>query len=241
MAALVPLHFQVHILLTPSEDSKPVSMPWFLILLNILEIAACITGFLYWKKIRHSYWRWFPVYLGIIVLTELTGEFFLFVLGDLSSNIAVYRFFGVPLQFLFFFWLFYHYFRNTAVKNWPLYMAVIYLACLGLDLTIIGKMELYFDSFSYTIGNILLLIILLLFFFRFAKSDEILRYKTSMIFWVCIGLMIFYIGSLPFYALRTTLYNQYTDIFYIYWYVQFGMCISMYILFIFSFVWGKLK
>ena len=216
-------------------------MYWQIIVLNILELAACITGFVYWKKIKNIYWRWFPVYLGIIVLTELSAEYFLNVKHNLRINISIYEFFGVPLEFLFFFWLFYRYFGETKKNQWPLYLGLIYFGCWFFDVVYLSKQKLYFESISYIVGNILLLIILLMFFIKFSKGDEILKYKSSMIFWVSLGLMIFYIGTLPFYGFRTILYRQDRDFFYVYWYIQFGLNYLMYILFVLSFVWGKPK
>lgn len=216
-------------------------MSWFIIILNIFEALACLAGFLYWKKIRNSYWYLFPLYLGIIVLTEFTGEYFLHVKKDLDLNIAVYRYFGIPVQFFFFYWLFYQYFKSIKRNKWPLFFGAIYLASWVFDLTYMSRIKLFFDSFSYVIGCIMLLVLLLIYFIRFVKSDELLQYKSSMMFWVCLGVMIFYIGSLPFWGLRTTLLMKYPNLFYVYWHIQFVFNCMMYILFSVSFIWGKPK
>lgn len=216
-------------------------MNTYLILLNFFEVLACVTGFLCWKKIRNSYWKVFPVYLSIIVLTELLGEYFLYIKGNLELNNAVYRYFGVPVQFFFFYWLFYQYFAKTVRNKWPVYAAVIYLGAWLVDQTYLKSVRLFFDSFSYVIGCILLLILLLIYFIRFIKSDELLKYKSSMMLWVSLGVMIFYVGTLPFWGVRTTLVLQYPDIFYVYWHVQFIFCCLMYLLFSVSFIWGKQK
>jgi hypothetical protein len=216
-------------------------MKWPTMVLNMLEFSACITGFIYWKKIRHSYWRWFPVYLGIIVLTEITAEYFSYARADYGVNRNIYRFFGIPFEFLFLFWLFHQYFYKTSKTKWPLFSAAVYLICLLVDILYVGKMKLFFDSFSYTIGNMLLLVLLLMFFLKFIKSDEILEYRRSMMFWVCLGLIIFYLGSLPFYGLKTTLYHLDHDFYYLYLYIQFGLNYLMYILFALSFIWGRPK
>jgi hypothetical protein len=216
-------------------------MSWLIVVLNILELSACVAGFIYWNKIKQSYWRWFPVYLGVIILTELTGEYLLNVKHDLKLNIAIYSYFGIPIQFFFFYWIFYQQFKGTAKSKWPLVSAVIYFICLVADLLYISKIRLFFESFSYIIGCIFLLILILLYFTRFIKSDEIIKYKSCLMFWVCTGLMFFYIGSLPFYAFRTDLYREHRSFFYIYWYIQFGLNYLMYLLFIVSFIWGKVK
>lgn len=216
-------------------------MGWLIFVLNLLELAAFVTGLLFWHKIKNSYWRWFPYYLGIILLIELTAEFFSYYLGNFKVNQVIYRFVGIPFEFLFFFGIFRQYFKKTSKETWPVVAMVVYLGCWIADLFYIGEMKLFFDSFSYTIGNILLLILLLMFFIQFINSDEILLYKSSMMFWVCLGLMVFYVGTLPFYGLRTTLYKQYRQLFYVYWYTQYVLNYLMYILFIISFAWGRPK
>lgn len=219
-------------------------MDWPYMLLNIFELTACIAGFVCWNKIRHTYWRWFPVYLAIIVLAELTGEYLLHVEKNLELCINLYSYFTIPAEFIFFYWVFYKYFNSIGSNNnrWPLYAAAIYLICWLIDsLYIKGKMKLLFDSFSYTMGNILLLVLILSFFIKFIKSEELLKYRSNNMFWVCLGLLVFYLGSLPFYGIRTTLYRQYRDIFYLYWYIQFGLGYLMYLFFTISFIWGKPK
>jgi hypothetical protein len=104
----------------------------------------------------------------------------------------------------------------------------------------LNHVKLLFD-FSYTIGNILLLVLLLMFFIKFSKGDEVLNYRSSRMFWVCLGIMIFYIGSMPFYGMRSTIYNLNQPLFYFYWHAQFGLNYLMYILFIISFIWGREK
>jgi hypothetical protein len=213
-------------------------MPLVNIILNCFELAACITGFLFWNKIRHTYWKWFPVYLAIIVAIELTAEYFSYVQLNQPINDAIYWYIGLPLEFLFFFWLFYQYFKP---RKWPLILASIYVVIWFLDQVYLSNMNLNFDSFSYTIGNALLLIYLFIFFIKFSNSNAILHYRSSMFFWVALGLLIFYVGTFPFYGMRTTLIREYPGIFYVYWYIQFFLNYCMYSLFIVAFIWGRPK
>lgn len=210
------------------------------IILVAFEVAASITGFIYWKKIKDSFWKWLPFYLGIIGLSEVIAAY-LYEHRQPVLATGLYRYFVIPMEFVFLYWLFYKYFKEAQIKNnWPLYSTVIYLLCWLVDLLYIeGKMKLLFDSFSYVVGNIMLLLLLLVFFISFIKSDELLNYKSSNMFWITVGLLVFYLGSLPFWGLRTTLYRQYRDLFYVYWDVQFGLNYLMYSFFIISFIWGK--
>ncbi|HET6993535.1 MAG TPA: hypothetical protein VFI06_01075 [Chitinophagaceae bacterium] len=215
-------------------------MYWQVIVLNILELVACITGFLYWRKVKDTYWRWFPVYLATIVLIEVTAEYFLYEQRNAEVSLGIYQYFGIPLEFLFFYWLFYRYFDKK--NRWPLYSAAIYIACWLLDIFYLGHLSLYFESVSYGVGTILLLILLFQFFMQFARSNDVLKYRSSMMFWVALGIILFYMGTLPFYELRNTLYRMDDKtFFFVYWYIQFGLNYLMYILFVLSFIWGKPK
>ena len=213
-------------------------VPWYIIILNCLELAACITGCLYWSKIRETYWKWFPIYLGLILITELTAEYFLFARHDLKTNGDIYWYFGLPLELLFLFWLFYQY---AKPRKWPLILAAIYVAGWILDQVYFSHLKLFFDSFSYTIGNALLLICLFVFFIRFSNSNEILNYRKSMFFWVALGLLIFYVGTFPFYGMRTTLWKDYRSLFWVYYYISFFLNYCMYSLFMIAFIWGRPK
>ncbi len=209
--------------------------------LIFFELLACVIGFIYWKKIRNTYWRWFPVYLGLIVMIELTGKVLLDVFDDRASNIALYNYFGIPIQFLFFIWLFYCIFKNKKIKRWPIVGLVTYLGAWITERFFLTDTRTWFMSFSYTVGNAILLILIILFFIKFINSDEILDYKQSMMFWVSLGLLLFYLGTFPYYALRNTLHDNYRQLFNIYFYTSFILDYAMYILFSIAFIWGKAK
>jgi hypothetical protein len=207
--------------------------------LVLLEAAACIAGFLNWRKIRHSYWKWFPPYLLLLVAVELTCLYLAYVMDNRELNGKIYMYFGIPVQFFFFFWIMAQYLKPYRENRWPLYGAAIYLASLIADLTWLAGERFWFSSLSYTVGNLVLLVLILLFFIKFIKSEEILRYRSSMMFWVSLGLLVFYLGSFPFFALRNTLYYEYREVFNVYRYVAMGLDYLMYIFFTLAFIWTK--
>jgi hypothetical protein len=213
----------------------------FRLLLNLFELLACIAGFIYWKKIKKSYWKWLSVYLTVIAITELLAEYIGYQLGNEQLNADINFFFSIPLQFIFFFWLFYKWFESYKERKWPLAGAATYFISLMTELFYFSDKKLWFLSFSYTTGNIVLLVLTLLFFYNFMRSDEILKYKQSMMFWVCLGLLFFYLGSLPFFGLWNTLAIEYPNLFNRYWIVQISLNCLMYLFFAIAFIWGKPK
>jgi len=211
------------------------------LLLNFFELLACVAGFISWKKVKDSFWKWLVIYLSLITVTEIGNEYIGYRLGNERLNAGINFFFSIPLQFIFFFWLFYQWFQPRNEKRWPLAGAAIYFISLLTELLYFGERKLWFLSFSYTTGNIVLLLLTLLFFYNFMNSDEILKYKNSMMFWVSLGLLFFYLGSLPFFGLWNTLATGYPNVFNQYWMVQMGLNCLMYLFFSIAFIWGKPK
>lgn len=210
-------------------------------LLNILtgcEIAAFLTGLVYWKKIKDTYWKWFTLYLLFIVITEFIG-WYLLVIDSPEKNQAFYNYFEIPTEFLFFFFLFNQSYKTSKYKWLPIACTVIYLLSWMMDILYFSKLEFFFYSFSYTVGNLLLLVLILGYFIRLVTSDAILGFRQDMLFWVGTGMLIYYLGSFPYYGLRNTLIKNYQDAHVTYTYIMYVLNCLMYIMFSFSFIWGK--
>ncbi len=207
--------------------------------LNAFEIGAALTGFANWKKLKNSYWRFFPIFLLLIFINEIIGK--IINLYSQPVNAAFYRYYGIPVQFLFYFWLFYNYFKKTKFSKWPLVGVATYIISWLLEMFFLKLKDIWFMSFSYTIGNIILLVMIIVFFVMFINSDEILDYKKSLMFWTALGLIVFYLGTFPLYALRNTLVLHYPKVFYTYYYVSFFLNYCMYLLFITGFICHKPK
>lgn len=203
------------------------------------ELAAFATGALHFKKFGNSYWKFFIVYLGLLFCLDATGVYMTIVVK--ADNNWLYSKVIIPFEFLFFFWLLGKNFTGNLYRKLPFFFALMYAFSFVVDIIWLQKMKFTFSSFSYCIGNICLLVLIILFFLKFIGSEDILNYKQNGMFWVCIGLLTFYMGSLPFYGLWNTLMNKYPKLFNNYWIFQIGMDYLMYIFFSISFIWTKPK
>ncbi len=211
------------------------------LLLYLFELGALISGLVHWKKVKQTYWKWFVVYLLVIVLAELSAEYAGTVLKEVKLNIIINIYFSIPLQFIFIYWLFYQRSDPAKEKRWPLIGAGIYIISLLFESLYLKNNKLAFSSISYLTGNVILLLLVFIFLFSFINSNEILYYKKSMMFWVCLGLLFFYLGTLPFFGLWNTLANNYPNVFNVYWMVEVSLNCLMYFLFSIAFIWGNPK
>ena len=69
-------------------------------------------------------------------------------------------------------------------------------------------------------------------------SDDIIRFKENMMFYVNLGVSLLYVGTLPLFSFYSILLKD-TEIFYGYYALFLIVNHLMYILFSFAFLWGK--
>lgn len=204
------------------------NMVW---VLNFLEIAACITGFISFKKLKNTYWKWLPFYLFFIVCLEFTGRYFAST-EQYAANLLLFKYIGFPAQFFFFYFMFYKHRYYTNKSGLVVAGGIIYLTSIIIETIFLEKKYYWFHSFSYSVGNVILLVLLLTYFFTLIKGKDILYFSNSLMFWFSLGLLVYYLGTLPYWALRNMLIMKYRSVFESYSYVMLVLNYCMYLLFI---------
>jgi len=201
--------------------------------------ASAIAGLVTWRKWKGNYLKWMPVYLIVLLLCEIAGYYW-----GLHKNYnavrLLYQFFVIPMEISFVCRLFYNSlpvkFRKLTFVMW-----LIYLLCWLLEISIFKNSSHVFLSLSYTIGNVVILILLLCYFINLVTSDDILNFKTDIMFWISTGMLLFYLGTFPYYGLYNIMAEKYLGSFINYTWIMIFLNYSMYSLFIAGFIWGKAK
>ncbi len=210
-----------------------------LIILYCSEAIAALFGLLYFSKVKGTTFQWFSIYLVLIFLLDFIGNFIENSKVEQTYNVLYYNYLVIPVEFSFFFWLFYKISDTISNKRLSIILMGIYLVSLLIDFLYFSKHKFFFESISYSIGNLLLLILIISFFIELTNSEAILNYRQNRMFWIGIGLMIFYLGSLPYYGLRNTLAINYHKLNIIYTDVSDILDSIMYLMFALSFIWGR--
>lgn len=207
------------------------------IIVVITEWVACIAWLLCISKTTTRHYKFLAIYLLIIASTELMNLLFSKSHTDIFNIVIVH--FNVPLEILF--WI---YFLLATTKSrlnqlFFLFFSVIYLFVFILDRTHIITKPLYFDSWSYGIGNLLLLVSVVLAMMNYFKSKEVLIFTQSSFFWIVLGLLVYYGGSFPYQNFRNFLWGNkmyFEKAYFLHYLSQAFNCI-MYLLFAYATKW----
>jgi len=204
-------------------------------LLHLCEFIALLAGIIKYKSIKDSYWKWFVLYLAYIFTYEIVS----WIIRDYYKEKIGYflSYVHIPIEYIFLFWLF----AVKSLKKKVLFWLLCILFLMSLALNNYLKLTDYtFMSLSTTVGNLFLLILVFLEFMKQIKSDSILNFKENKMFYINVGVTLFYIGTMPFFGWYMPIlkYPEIWNSYYIYFMIS--NCV-MYLLFAASFIWGKVK
>jgi hypothetical protein len=206
------------------------------ILFNLLlfsETIAALVGIVYFKKLKNSYWKWFVFYLVFIAVESVILKFFVF-----DIVVFLYDFLIVPIEFFFFYWLY----AIKSLQNKKMFWTCVLLFLVTYIQHFFYKNQLKtINEITYIVGCMLLFVLVLFEFIKQIKSDDILLFKQNKMFYINVGVVLLYIGSLPLFAFKMYLYEFKKEIYICYAYYFYSSNILMYLLFAASFIWGKSK
>jgi hypothetical protein len=213
-------------------------MKYLINILYVFEWIAFLASLVFFKQLKKQNLVLIPVWLFVIVFSEVTG--ILIAKGALKF-ITSAEWFNVmiPVQFLCLFLLFY---RQTNYRYWRriiiLFSAVITILAI---VYIILPGTQTFNVLNYTLGVIFLSAICLHYLYECMNSQSIIDIYTNCLFYLAIGVLLYYMGTLPFYSMRNYLYYNYRNIFYPYYYLGYILNITMYGLTTFGIIWANRK
>ena len=187
------------------------------LIVYILEIGAAIAGTFYLRKAitPAPYSRLFVGYLWLVVVVETIGfypafnyftnfSYMPFLKETLfERNIWLYNVFKIVS-----FTIFYIFFiaqlqnkRTTRIFKWITVFFVL-SAVLNLILT-----EVFFEqssAYSFITGTFILLTLIFIYYFELLKSDKILYFYKSLVFYISVGLLLWYVTITPLF-----IFNKY--------------------------------
>jgi hypothetical protein len=174
----------------------------------LLESAVFILSVLYYKPLAKNKLKTFPYFLFFVVAGEITG----FYLAKLfRTNIAFYNIF-TSLQIAYYLLLIYNSLETTKGKK-ALALCISFFIASSIINIFIQDLSIELASYNFTIGCLLITTGAVYFFYELIQSNHIENYTTYPLFWVVLGLFIFYVCNIPYMSVYNYLSRNYKTIF----------------------------
>ncbi len=167
-------------------------------------ISFLIVVFLYFKK-RDDILLYFIPFLFCTVIVEFIGTWLI------SKGIKNYLLFNIftTLEFIFYSFLFYVHFRKIILKRLILFFVPCFILLVLLNMFWGQGINKTFNTYTFLLGSFFIVIFCCCFFYESVLPDKIDQQLSKQpFFWVCSGLLIFYLGSVIINALYEYLRNN---------------------------------
>lgn len=161
-----------------------------------------------YPKYFDTYLKYLPIIFVYTFLNEILGRIikenpdFRFLGSDSFSfyNMVIYNIYSV-IFYLYFFFIYKFYIDNEGIKTKIHYASIFFL--------IVATINPFFEDFitsaqtgTYVVGGLILLGCIALYLKQLFTEKKLPVWKNNILFWISLGLSIFYIGYLPIKVMR---------------------------------------
>ena len=200
-----------------------------------LYALSTLVSIIFYNKYKESALRYFPIVLFLTFALEMSGYWLYEIFGYNALFYNIYN----ALFFLYFYYVFWSFIKNKSYKRWVIYGVVFFLIANLLN-PIFNPHPYYITPqlLVYIVGGCLLIFCIILYFVEILSTSMVLWVKTDLLFWVSIGLLLFYVGYMPIKFTRTYFAAE-RDMFNTLKIVQWLLIGIMHSCFIIGFIWTK--
>ncbi len=178
--------------------------------------------------------RFFILYLFFMFSIDVGA---LILLKNGIENSFLYNILSlVEFNLLFFFYK--EVSKNELTKNVSKINIILYNFIFLITSIYFGKGVLSntYNNLAPLFGAFQISIVLILFLREFLISEEVLSYKKNILFWITVGLLLYYLGTLPLTGVLS--YMEKNDSFQFLYHIQKLLTILMHTCFITGFLWS---
>lgn len=168
--------------------------PLFIYFIGISFVASLTVYFV--PKPAQLYLKIFPPFLLATASVELLG---LYMQERNSSNLKIYNFFTV-IEFCFYFFVLSQVIANLRMKKVIIATIFIYAAGAAVNILFFQGAKKTFHTVTYSIGCLLVTVYCIFYFWELFKLPKSIKLHLNPAFWICTGLLFFYICGFPLYG-----------------------------------------
>lgn len=157
------------------------------------EILALLTCLLFWKSSRKSTLQWFLPFLAFIVFVEIMGWYLPVFLK--RQNAWIFNI-SIPIEYLFFAFVFYSYYKKRIYRTLALAFMIFY-SVYAVWYSVMNDISI-FNIYYLLIGSFGMITLSVLYFYdQYSRTDTGNIWSEPM-FWIATGVFLFNAGEFSY-------------------------------------------
>lgn len=163
------------------------------------QISSLIFSIYSYQQKRDKILLYFVPFLLITVIVEFIGWWWYEHYG--IGNYILYNIF-TTLEFIFYTSLFHLHFKKRIFRQLVLWFIPGFLLAVILNMLFVQGLTRTFNTYTFLLGSFFVVIFCCCYFYESVLPDNIDKQLSKQpFFWICSGLLIFYLGSVIINAL----------------------------------------
>ena len=163
------------------------------------ELISLFTAIFFYQQKRNKILLYFIPFLLLTVIIELIGWKLALHIGYYKN--IMYNIFTV-FEFTFYASLFYAHLKKPIFKRAVLLFFPFFILSALLNILFIQGINKTFNTYAFLLGSFCIVVFCCFFFYESVLPDKIdAQLSKQPFFWICSGLLIFYLGSVIINAL----------------------------------------
>jgi len=204
-------------------------------IVTVFQVAAAIFAILF----RNKYFETPLRYLYLILIYSSFNELGAWLYAQyFDYNALLYNIYNT-IFFLYFFYVYSQYVARKNHRNW-IYIASFLFVLVCIANAIFKNFVQWPQVTAYIVGASFLIFCIILYFIEILTTSKILNVKQHLLFWVSVGLLLFYVGYIPIKITRLYFANK-MDLLLTIKTVHILLIIIMNACFILGFIWTTKK
>lgn len=199
-----------------------------------IQLITFVVSLIYLYKYKHTPMKIMPIYLGVVVLTELYCSNFYKI-----NNVWIYNitnWFQINMCML----IFVQYLKNLELKTGKILILIFNIFYMFSFFVGLNDFWSESASFGYVIGMLFLFIILFLIFRQMLEIENMENWTRNLLFWYSFSLLVFNATTLPLFSLSNW-GNVLGEFRFSIFYILFFALVLSHLLLIIGFIWSKKK
>lgn len=145
--------------------------------------------------------RFLPILFLYTFLNELLGfliisdEYIALIFSDLTDNSIIYNLYTI-ISYLYYYYIFWSFSKNHSFRKNILYASLIFMTTCVINV-FIQSFTSDSQTFTYLVGGCILLYCTISYLRNFISLPKKFALKQNILFWISLGLTLFYLGYLP--------------------------------------------
>ncbi len=170
----------------------------------LVQASSFLVCILLYRSLRNTPLKFFLPFLFITLTVELIGYWL--TTRD-TKNYALFNIF-TTLEFVFYSFLFSKHLKTTVFKKLTIGFIPFYIFLVFINLQFVQGYNVTFHTYTFLLGSFFVVLFCCLFFYESVLPEHLDHPLAKQpFFWVCTGLLLFYMGSVIINALFEYLRN----------------------------------